>query len=222
MSVNHNCIYAFSFQATIKSFNKAIRQPIIIAYIHSLFSQPTRHSAKQYVRQPSLHLNIQFYVSFISFNHHHIYTFSFQSADQPFNKALCWPTIIVWLHSAFNQPTNHSTECVSYPSSQICPPFLVNHIAIQKTICQSTITTSIHSALCQSTIIAYTQSAFRQPTNHSTKQYVSQSSLIHSVFSQSTKHSAKQYVSQPLLQLYVQLYVCRPSSRIYLWFSVNQ
>ena len=86
--------------------------------MHSVFSQPTRHSAKQYVRQPSLHLYIQFYVSFMSVNHHHIYTFSFQSTNQPFNKAICQPIIIACLQSTNNQPTNHSTECVSYPSSK--------------------------------------------------------------------------------------------------------
>ena len=74
MSVNHNFIYTFSFQATNKSFNKALCQPIIIAYIQSVFSQPTCHSAKQngmsvnhqciyyiqfYVSQPSSHLYIQ-------------------------------------------------------------------------------------------------------------------------------------------------------------------
>ena len=108
MSVNHNFIYIYIWlsvnqlwfsinELTIYKSNicraiimayalTALCQPANIAYIHSVFSQSTHHSAKQFVGQPSLHLYIQLSV----FQHiiqqtnqalvrHRIFTFSSQS-----------------------------------------------------------------------------------------------------------------------------------------------
>ena len=60
----------------------------------------------------------------MSVSYHHIYTFSFQSINKPFNK----------------------------------------------TICQSIIIATIHSAECQSTTIAYIHLVFTQAINDSTEQ----------------------------------------------------
>ena len=193
MSVKHHHIYTLSFQSTSWPFNKAICQSTITTSTHSALCKSTiieyiyiQYSVVQHtIQQSSISVNHHCICtfSFMSVLYHHIYTFSFQSTNQPFSKAICRPTIVVSVHSALNQPRNHSTECVSYPSSQICTQFLFNHLTI-KNICQPTITASIHSALCQSTIIVYIHSTFRQPTNHSPKLYVSQSPLhIHIQFS---------------------------------------
>ena len=108
MSVNQHTIYTFSFQSTNKPSNKAMMpiytfssqttdKPLLKQSIHSVLSQQNQNQQNN-----------------MSVTHHCIYTFSFQSANNPFDKAICQSTINIYILSVVALDEPNISGCLHF------------------------------------------------------------------------------------------------------------